>query len=126
MHRLAPFILLTVLVGCSTAPPRPESVARGDYDTTRAYLAELVRYEMSRSSVAGLSIALVNGQRVVWAEHMGHRFNLLPGSDDLLHLDYALLGLIHIDLGSLGGLGLARRSVEGGAPLRWTTVDGEE
>jgi len=47
------------------------------------------------------------------AEGLGHRFNLLPGSDGLFHLDYALLGLIHIDLGSLGDLGLARRTLEG-------------
>ncbi len=87
MYRLTPFILLTLLVGCSTAPLRPESVTRGDYDTTRAYVTDLIRYEMNRSSVAGLSIALVDDQHVVWAEGFGYadRERKLPAAADTLY-----------------------------------------
>jgi len=65
-------LLLTVsIAGCSSAPTRPESVGRGDYAKVAEFSA-LVRHEMKKRDVTGLSIALVDDQRVVWAEGFGY------------------------------------------------------
>ena len=61
-------LLLTICIaGCSSAPPRPESVGRGDYARIAEYVSALVRHDMKKRDVTGLSIALVDDQRVVWA-----------------------------------------------------------
>jgi CubicO group peptidase (beta-lactamase class C family) len=66
-------LLLTVsIAGCSSAPTRPESVGRGDYAKVAEYVSTLVRHEMKKRDVTGLSIALVDDQRVVWAEGFGY------------------------------------------------------
>jgi len=63
---------LLLLAACSTAPQRPESVARDDLESVKAYARELIRHEMDRNDIAALSIALVDDQKVVWAEGFGH------------------------------------------------------
>ncbi len=72
MKRLMFILAFIVLSGCASAPPRPASVARGDYEATQAYLSKLIQYEMKKNSVVGLSIALVDDQRIVWAEGFGY------------------------------------------------------
>jgi CubicO group peptidase (beta-lactamase class C family) len=64
-------LFIAAMAGCAVAPPRPASVSRGDYESTQAYLNRLIPYEMSKNKVAGLSIALVDDQRVVWAQGFG-------------------------------------------------------
>lgn len=64
-------IMLT-LTGCAAAPPRPASVAPGDYAATQDYITKLIQYEMKKNKVAGLSIALVDDQRIVWSEGFGY------------------------------------------------------
>lgn len=66
-------LLLTVcFAGCSSPPVRPESVARGDYGKVAEYVSALVRYQMKKHDVTGLSIALVDNQRVIWSEGFGY------------------------------------------------------
>ncbi|MBI5889212.1 MAG: beta-lactamase family protein [Nitrosomonadales bacterium] len=72
MKQLTLFFCILTLAGCASAPPRPTGIARGDYASSRAYIAKLIRHEMSRNSVEGLSIALVDDQRIVWAEGFGY------------------------------------------------------
>ena len=70
--KLLPLSLcLTALVGCAGAPTRPTTVARGDYGQTQAYATELIQHEIAKHSVPGLSIALVDDQRIVWAQGFG-------------------------------------------------------
>jgi len=65
-------LLLTVCIaGCTGAPTRPESVERDDYGKVAEYVSALVRHEMKKRDVTGLSIALIDDQRVVWAEGFG-------------------------------------------------------
>jgi CubicO group peptidase (beta-lactamase class C family) len=47
-------------------------VGRGDYAKVAEYVSALVRHEMKKRDVTGLSIALVDDQRVVWAEGFGY------------------------------------------------------
>lgn len=71
MKLLPSLIASALLSACASAPPRPASMARGDYTATKEYASQLIRYEMKRDAVQGLSIALVDDQRVVWAEGFG-------------------------------------------------------
>ena len=84
-----PSIILTIaiLAGCAAAPPRPTSIARGDYESTKAYVTKLIQYEMDKSKVAGLSIALVDDQRIVWAEGFGYadQERKLPATAETLY-----------------------------------------
>lgn len=71
--RLLPIILaIVILSGCAMAPPRPTGISRGDYVPIQAYVTKLARYEMNKRSVEGLSIALVDDQRIVWANGFGY------------------------------------------------------
>jgi len=66
-------LLLTVCVaGCSGAPMRPEPVGRGDYAKVAEYVSASIRQQMKKRDVTGLSIALIDDQRVVWAEGFGY------------------------------------------------------
>jgi len=76
IRRLAPgFVHLVVstglLLGCASPVQRPEAIVRGDYGAVREYATRLIEDEMRREGVAGLSIALVDDQKVVWAEGFG-------------------------------------------------------
>ncbi len=62
---------LLILPGCSTAPVKPEPVPRGDYQYTKQYLSWKIRKEMKKHDVKGLSIALVDDQKIVWAKGFG-------------------------------------------------------
>ena len=65
-------LLIACASGCSTAPIKPESAAPGDYEYTKQYISWLIRKEMKSNNVTGLSIALVDDQRIVWAEGFGY------------------------------------------------------
>jgi len=66
------FLAIIVLGSCSTMPPRPETLARGDYSYTKEYMSWLINKEMKKNDVTGLSIALVDDQKVVWSEGFGY------------------------------------------------------
>lgn len=72
MKLISIIFALTLLAGCATEPPRPASVKQGDYASVQAYATKLIQYEMDRNSVAGLSIALVDDQRIIWAQGFGY------------------------------------------------------
>jgi CubicO group peptidase (beta-lactamase class C family) len=63
---------LLILAACGSVPQRPESLTRDDLDSVKSYTRELIRQEMRQNDIAGLSIALVDDQKVVWAEGFGH------------------------------------------------------
>jgi CubicO group peptidase (beta-lactamase class C family) len=65
-------VLIFLLAGCATAPLKPATLTRGDYSYTREYVSWLIRQEMERQQVTGLSIALVDDQKVVWSEGFGY------------------------------------------------------
>jgi CubicO group peptidase (beta-lactamase class C family) len=82
-----PLLLALHAGGCSGAPTRPESVGRGDYAKVVEYASALIRYEMGKRDVTGLSIALVDDQRVVWAEGFGYadRAGNVPASPETVY-----------------------------------------
>jgi CubicO group peptidase (beta-lactamase class C family) len=66
------FLIALLLSACSTPPQKPATVARGDYSYTRQYISWLIEEGMDDDDVTGLSIALVDDQRVVWAQGFGY------------------------------------------------------
>ncbi len=72
LARAAPLLFVTsVLVACAGVPRRPKALDRGDYQALQRYLEELIPYRMREHQVTGLSIALVDDQRIVWARGFG-------------------------------------------------------
>lgn len=65
-------LLPIFLIACSSAPIQPTAISRGDYQSTQAYLTKLIEYEMKRNNITGLSIALVDDQKIVWAQGFGY------------------------------------------------------
>jgi CubicO group peptidase (beta-lactamase class C family) len=66
------FAALAALSGCATPPRPPVEIPRNDMDTVVQYLEDLIRYRMGQQDVTGLSIALVDDQRVIWSKGFGH------------------------------------------------------
>ena len=67
---LASIVLL--LGACATPAPVSEGVQRGDYRYAQRYLTWLIEKEMSQNDITGLSIALVDDQRVIWETGFGY------------------------------------------------------
>jgi CubicO group peptidase (beta-lactamase class C family) len=65
-------IAAATLAGCAVAPSKPERVARGDFESVKRYVGELTRYEMRKHDVVGLSIAVVDDQKIAWAGGFGY------------------------------------------------------
>ena len=65
-----PFVLL--LCACVSTPPKPTQFERGDYKAVKHYLAAVIKRDMAKYDVKGLSIALVDNQKVTWAEGFGY------------------------------------------------------
>ncbi len=80
-------LLAFTTAGCAGMPKRPESIARGDYSSVREYVSRLARHEMKKKDVTGLSIALVDDQRVVWAEGFGFadEANKIPATPETIY-----------------------------------------
>ena len=65
-------LAFALLAGCASAPSRPTSITRGDYAGTQAYITQLIEHGMAQNKVTGMSIALVDDQRVVWSQGFGY------------------------------------------------------
>ena len=71
---MKPLLALTLsgLAGCAVEPPRPTTLARGDYQSARDTLDRFAREQMKKHGVVGLSVAVLDDQRVVWTEGFGY------------------------------------------------------
>ncbi|QOX77484.1 beta-lactamase family protein [Trichlorobacter lovleyi] len=82
-------IMISVaLSGCATSPPvRPATLVPGEYGYLKQQISWLIRQEMAKSNVQGLSIALVDDQQVVWSEGFGFadRAAQTPASGDTVY-----------------------------------------
>ncbi len=58
--------------GCTQTPLRPTHIVCGDYEPVKKYLAAVIKQDMAKYDVKGLSIALIDDQKVVWAEGFGY------------------------------------------------------
>lgn len=58
-------------IGCHGQPPAPPPISKGDYGAIIRYLQARIPQEIARQNIAGLSIALVSGQELIWARGFG-------------------------------------------------------
>ncbi|WP_159098112.1 serine hydrolase domain-containing protein [Parazoarcus communis] len=72
LRRLALSACVLALGACATAPQRPPDLQRGDFRYAIERARWLIEQEMADNKVTGLSVALVDDQRVVWAEGFGY------------------------------------------------------
>lgn len=63
--------LLLSNLGCNGQPPAPPPIATGDYASIIGYLKQYIPQQMADHQVPGLSIALVDGQQLIWARGFG-------------------------------------------------------
>lgn len=63
--------LFGLLPACSAMPAKPQNLAPGNYAPIREYITSLVKQEMKKNDVTGLSLALVDDQRIIWSEGFG-------------------------------------------------------
>lgn len=63
--------LSQLLAACAGAPPRPTELAVGDDAAVVRHLEAWLAHRMRSEGIAGLSIAVVDGPRVVWAHGAG-------------------------------------------------------
>jgi len=73
MRRLfaAAFTLSLLMTACASAPPRSQPVSHADFDAVQRQLGVYIDHEIAGQKLAGLSIALVDDQRIVWARGFG-------------------------------------------------------
>jgi CubicO group peptidase (beta-lactamase class C family) len=86
--RIVVVLLIFILSACSTPPKKPV-VVRGDYSYTEQYISWMIEQGMSKDDVTGLSIALVDDQRVVWSQGFGYadkQANIKATPDTMYHL----------------------------------------
>ncbi|NBF06465.1 serine hydrolase [Pseudomonas sp. Fl5BN2] len=58
-------------LGCNQQPALAPPIEPGDYASIIRYLKQYIPQEMARHQVPGLSIALVDGQELIWARGFG-------------------------------------------------------
>lgn len=70
---MAFFLAALILVACSTPTPvKPVNLPRENYAYAQRYLIWLIEKEMADNNVTGLSIALVDNQKLVWSSGFGY------------------------------------------------------
>ena len=79
---------VALLMGClNSPPPKPETRLPSDYAYTKDYIRWFVHQQMKKHDVTGLSVALIDDQRVVWAEGFGYadRAHNVPATPETLY-----------------------------------------
>jgi CubicO group peptidase (beta-lactamase class C family) len=84
---LTTLVVILVLTGCSGAPVKPDQIMPGNYDYAKEYLTWLIQREMEDKQVVGASIAIVDDQKVVWAQGFGYADlqNEMPATAETLY-----------------------------------------
>lgn len=70
--RLLAFAILSLMVIPSAVHGIPDAAMPVNYEPVKSAVSRLIKKEMGKNDVIGLSIALVDDQQVVWAEGFGY------------------------------------------------------
>jgi len=67
------FATVILLSGCTNAPKAPSvhDLIDGDYSVVIDYLREYIPYAMKKHDITGMSVALVDDQKIVWSDGFG-------------------------------------------------------
>ncbi len=70
LSRLA-IVTTLILSACTISPQRPAQTKGDDYVYTRDYLRWMIDKKMKKNDIVGLSIALIDDQKIIWTEGFG-------------------------------------------------------
>jgi CubicO group peptidase (beta-lactamase class C family) len=87
LQRLACALCLFVCAGPRALATPPAAISEQSFASIRSAMRALIRQEMKAKDVVGLSIALVDDQKVVWTEGFGYadRARRVPAGADTLY-----------------------------------------
>jgi len=72
----AAILCIVVLAGCRSTSdyqaPAQTNVAKGDWDAVVEQLVPFINEQVASSNTVGMSIALVEGQRIIWSDGFGY------------------------------------------------------
>jgi len=75
LNRLIPVFIISsitiLVIGCVSAPQKPTSFRKGDYHYLKEFLSWQILKDMEKYNVKGLSIAIIDGRKTVWANGFG-------------------------------------------------------
>ncbi len=86
-----PFLLATcaalLLGACATPAPVAQSSTQGDYQHTENYVTWLVDREMAQNEITGISIALIDDQKIIWQKGFGYADleNNIPATPETIY-----------------------------------------
>ena len=65
---------LSIFTACSTskAPQPPQAIKKGDYTYVKEYMNWYIKEQMEEHDIVGLSVALVDDQKIVWQKGFGY------------------------------------------------------
>lgn len=72
MQRVAMALGLSLMLGCEPIHPPSETLRPGDYEGLKQSLEHRINREIRQAGVVGLSIAIADGERVVYAGGFGY------------------------------------------------------
>jgi len=73
IKRISLIASLAFLVGCSTAPEPKAFTSKADkYAYVKSYMQRYIKNKMDDNEIMGLSIALIDDQKIVWQEGFGY------------------------------------------------------
>lgn len=80
-------VTVLLLAGCAAAPSRPPELARNDDARMQDYATRLIEHEMRKQSIVGLSVAVVDDQKLLWARGFGFadKEKGVPATPDTLY-----------------------------------------
>jgi CubicO group peptidase (beta-lactamase class C family) len=88
LKKITLFIAVLSLISCAAMPPKaPQFQAKGDYSYVKEYMTWFVQKEMKDNDIVGLSIALVDDQKIVWQQGFGYadRVNKIEATPETLY-----------------------------------------
>lgn len=71
-YKFMSLALVLIQAACATAPVQPERVKGDNYQYAREYLEWMIDEKMVENKIVGLSIAIVDNQKVVWSRGFGY------------------------------------------------------
>ena len=80
--------LVSMIAACATLPPEaPVQSDKGDYGYVKDYMSWYIHKEMKDKDIVGLSVALVDGRRIVWQQGFGYadRENKIEASPETVY-----------------------------------------
>ncbi len=65
---------LSIFTACTTskAPQPPQAIEKGDYTYLKEYMNWYIKEQMEEHDIVGLSVALVDDQKIVWQKGFGY------------------------------------------------------